>query len=126
MRSSMVRRVSTAATAAGLISLGLTLVPAVASAAPATGSAALCVDSGADYSAALQWPNRGGLETTAVLPGKCSSWGPDDAGQAIVILANKNGALFNLGNFTGDGSTQIAYAHGAVGAGTENFTVTNY
>jgi hypothetical protein len=125
MVSLLVKKSAFAIAAAGLLGLGLAALPSAASAAPATGASYLCVTRGSDFSAVLQYPNRGGLETVVITPGSCSVSGPDDAGQTIVVLGNYNGAVFNLGNFTGTGGRQNVQVFGAVGAGTESFTVSN-
>ncbi|WP_043726181.1 hypothetical protein [Kutzneria sp. 744] len=81
------------------------------------------VASDSDYTAVLQWPNRGGMETTVVEPGRCSSAGPDERGDLIVVLANYRGATINLGHWFGGGFNETAYAHGQFGAGTAGFQV---
>lgn len=119
----MLSLLAKAAATLALPVVALTVAPVVADAAPAGGGAALCVDGGADYSAVLQWPNRGGMETTVVEPGQCSAWGPDDRGELIVVLANYRGATINLGHWFGGGFYETAHAHGTFVAGTANFTV---
>ena len=109
--------------ALALPAVGLLAVPAVADAAPASDGAALCVSGDADYTAVLQWPNRDGFETRVVTPGNCSTWGWNDPGELIVVLADYNGATINLGHFIGNGGQQVAVANGRVGAGTEHFSV---
>jgi len=123
MRSSVAKRVAAASAAVGLTLVGLAVVPAVASAAPAGGGEQLCVTGDADYSAVLQWPNRGGMETTVVTPGQCSPWGPGDRGELIVVLADYNGATINLGHYFAAGFDETATAYGRVGAGTEGFSL---
>jgi hypothetical protein len=95
-----------------------------ASAAPAGGSVDLCVDSGADYSAALSFPK--GNVTAPATHGGCIPWQSASAGETVTVLAYYGGSIINLGHFGTDGSIQIAYAHGDVKSGTEHATVTNY
>ncbi|QUQ68323.1 hypothetical protein [Kutzneria sp. CA-103260] len=123
MRSSVAKRTAAASAAVGLALVGLAVVPAVASAAPAAGGAQLCVDRFADYSAVMQWPNRGGMETTVTGPGQCSNWGPGDAGELIVVLAFYNGAQINLGHFQASGRGDNVEAVGRVSDGTEGINL---
>jgi len=119
MRSSVAKR-----TAAVLTALGLGFVaPAVSSAAPAGGGVQLCVDRLADYSAVLQWPYRGGMETFVISPGQCSDWGPGNAGELIVVLADYNGAQINIGHFLATGRGDSVEAVGRVSAGTEGINL---
>ncbi|SDY19067.1 hypothetical protein SAMN05216215_1021100 [Saccharopolyspora shandongensis] len=76
----MPRKLIVGAVAAGVVLAGAT---ATASAAPATGNVEICVDGGTDYSAVLQRPSRGNLETAVTFPGKCSSWGPEDVSAGL-------------------------------------------
>ena len=111
-------------TVAAITALGLGIVaPAVAAAAPAGGGAQLCVDRFADYNAVLQWPSRGGQETFAIRPGQCSDWGPANAGELIVVLADYRGAQINIGHFTATGRWDSVEAVGRVDAGTEGINL---
>ncbi len=116
-------RASVASAAVGLTLVGLATVPAVATAAPAGGSVRLCVDRFADYSAVLQWPNRGGMETVTIGPGGCSDWGPANGGELLVVLANHNGAVINIGHFNASGGSNDVEAVGRVSAGTEGINL---
>lgn len=124
MRASMVKRAATMVAALGLAGAGVGILSTTASAAPATGSLDLCVDSGADYSAALSFPN--GNVTPSAGHGGCIPWQGVNAGETVTVLAYYGRSVINLGHFGTDGSIQIAYAHGDVKSGTEHATVTNY
>jgi hypothetical protein len=118
------KRMRASVAAAAIAALGLSIVaPAVATAAPAGGGAQLCVDRFADYSAVMQWPNRGGQETFVLRPGQCSGWGPGYAGELIVVLGIYNGATVNIGHFFATERGDDVEAVGRFSNGTEGINL---
>jgi hypothetical protein len=81
----------------------ITLMPTTAQAAPQAASVTLCSDG--SFASVLQWPSRGGLETTVVNPGDCNTWADLTSGveQVKVLTSTQD----YIGTFQLDGSRNV-------------------